>query len=93
MAHCCQHVPAKRYLVATDSHYAAQLSDASVRSLARQGGAMSSAEIERFEQAPWARDAAQLRRWDDLAKVPNAATLALDELRGPLERVFARQHL
>jgi predicted HD phosphohydrolase len=33
-----QHVPAKRYLVAMDEAYFAQLSPESVRSLERQGG-------------------------------------------------------
>jgi len=85
-----QHVPAKRYLVATDPEYAATLSDASVRSLARQGGPMSAAEIAEFEAQPWSADAARLRRWDDLAKVPGAPTLAADDLRPILSRVIAR---
>jgi predicted HD phosphohydrolase len=84
-----QHVPAKRYLVATDPAYAATLSDASVRSLARQGGAMSSDEAAEFEAQPWCADAARLRQWDDLAKVPGAPTLAADELRSIIGRVLA----
>jgi predicted HD phosphohydrolase len=85
-----QHVPAKRYLVATDRDYAAGLSDASVRSLARQGGAMSRTEVEAFERHPWSGDAAQLRRWDDAAKVPGAPTCALAELRLVFERVVTQ---
>jgi gamma-butyrobetaine dioxygenase len=65
-----QHVPAKRYLVASDLRYAASLSEASVRSLAQQGGPMSHAEVEAFESHPWSMEAARLRRWDDAAKVP-----------------------
>jgi predicted HD phosphohydrolase len=73
-----QHVPAKRYLVAIDPDYAAGLSTASVRSLARQGGAMSGDELAAF--------AARLRRWDDMAKVPAAATPTLEQLRPTIER-------
>lgn len=81
-----QHVPAKRYLVAIDPDYAAGLSAASVRSLARQGGAMSGDELAAFANHPWAADAARLRRWDDLAKVPAAATPTLEQLRPTIER-------
>jgi gamma-butyrobetaine dioxygenase len=84
-----QHVPAKRYLVATDRGYAAGLSDASLRSLATQGGAMSPAEVEAFERHPWSGDAARLRRWDDQAKVPGAPARTLDELGAVFERVRA----
>jgi gamma-butyrobetaine dioxygenase len=82
-----QHVPAKRYLVATDPDYARGLSPASVRSLERQGGPMSAEEVAAFEQGRWARDAARLRRWDDLAKVVDAPTPSLDEFRDTIKRV------
>jgi predicted HD phosphohydrolase len=85
-----QHVPAKRYLVAIDPHYANALSDASVRSLARQGGPMTAAEIRDFEHHPSAEAAAQLRRWDDLAKVPGARTLSTAELRHVIRLVAGR---
>jgi predicted HD phosphohydrolase len=85
-----QHVPAKRYLVATDPAYTATLSDASVRSLARQGGPMSSNDVAAFESQPWSADAARLRKWDDLAKVPGAASMSTDKLRPILSRVIAR---
>lgn len=64
------HVQAKRYLVATDTRYAAALTHASVHSLAQQGGPMNAAERDRFEDLPFADDALQLRRWDDAAKEP-----------------------
>jgi gamma-butyrobetaine dioxygenase len=83
-----QHVPAKRYLVATDASYAASLSPASLRSLAAQGGPMTTDEVNAFDDHPQASAAAQLRRWDDLAKVPNAPTIALDTLRAPLTRLL-----
>lgn len=74
-----QHVPAKRYLVATDPAYARGLSDTSRRTLEIQGGPMSPEEVAEFEgQAGW-RDAAELRRWDDLAKDPDARVPTLEE--------------
>lgn len=75
------HVPAKRYLVATDSSYADGLSDASVRSLRVQGGPMTVAEIAAFERRPHHVEAVQLRRWDDLAKVAGAEVPSLEHWR------------
>lgn len=68
------HVAAKRYLVSTDAGYFASLSPASVHSLALQGGPMTAGEVAQFEAMPFAMDAVQLRRWDDLAKTPGQAT-------------------
>lgn len=85
-----QHVPAKRYLVATDRRYAATLSDASTRSLAVQGGAMEADEVATFEMHPWSADAARLRRWDDLSKVVGAGSVSVHELRPIFARVLAR---
>jgi gamma-butyrobetaine dioxygenase len=79
------HVPAKRYLCATDPGYFAKLSDASVRTLQLQGGPMSPAEVAAFEAEAYFRDAVRVRRWDDQGKVaglavaPLAAHLALVE--------------
>ncbi len=74
------HVPAKRYLCATDDGYFETLSPASVRSLELQGGPMSSAEAEAFIELPGAEDAVALRRWDDLGKVPGADTPTLERV-------------
>ncbi|MBV8085412.1 MAG: HD domain-containing protein, partial [Chloroflexi bacterium] len=81
------HVAAKRYLVATDSAYAGTLSPASVASLKLQGGPMSGDEVVRFEREPWHTQALALRRWDEGAKDPHAATPTLDELRPYLVRL------
>lgn len=75
------HVPAKRYLCATDASYHDGLSDASKRSLIVQGGVMSDAEREAFEQIPHFQDALTLRRWDDLAKVSGLETAKLETYR------------
>jgi gamma-butyrobetaine dioxygenase len=68
------HVAAKRYLCATEPGYAATLSPASVYTLGVQGGPMSRAECDRFAASPYAAGACRLRRWDDAAKDPDAAT-------------------
>jgi predicted HD phosphohydrolase len=74
------HAQAKRYLVAVEPAYAAELSPASVASLRVQGGPMTAAEADRFASHPWAADAVRLRRWDDLAKLPGAPEADLDVL-------------
>jgi phosphonate degradation associated HDIG domain protein len=65
------HVAAKRYLCATEPEYLRHLSEPSLVSLGLQGGPMNAEECQIFEQNPFYRDAVQLRRLDDLAKVPN----------------------
>jgi phosphonate degradation associated HDIG domain protein len=63
------HVAAKRWLCARDPEYAAALSEASKQSLHFQGGPMSATECAEFESHKWFKEAVQLRRWDDEAKV------------------------
>ena len=82
------HVPAKRYLCATDANYQAQLSPASMQSLALQGGPFSPDEIAEFERNPHFQAAVDLRRWDDLAKVPGLDVPPLDYYRPRLQRVL-----
>jgi [1-hydroxy-2-(trimethylamino)ethyl]phosphonate dioxygenase len=85
------HVSAKRYLCATDNSYFAKLSAASVQSLALQGGAMTSAEVEEFERNEFYREAVWLRRWDDQAKIPGFDTPALNSYSEMLNGVAARR--
>jgi phosphonate degradation associated HDIG domain protein len=68
------HVDAKRYLCIADSDYWATLSSASQRSLELQGGAFSSDEAEQFINLPYAKEAVQLRLWDDRAKIAGQDT-------------------
>ena len=65
-------------LCAVDDGYWASLSPASKRSLELQGGIFSEAAADAFIQQPYAEDAVALRRWDDLAKVPDLDTPDLD---------------
>lgn len=84
------HVPAKRYLVATDPAYASVLSRASVASLRVQGGPMSREETVDFAGTVDVRAACELRRWDDRAKQPSGAEANPQQLRAALERVTQR---
>jgi phosphonate degradation associated HDIG domain protein len=83
------HVPAKRYLCATDLSYFARLSPASVHTLQLQGGPMSRAEVLQFERERFAQEAVRVRRWDDQGKVAGLETAALDDYI-PLMRQAAR---
>ena len=68
------HVPAKRYLCATDASYFSRLSSASVVTLKLQGGPMAPAEIDAFEAEPYHRDAVLVRQWDDQGKIAGLRT-------------------
>ena len=68
------HVAAKRYLCAVDPGYFDLLSEPSVVSLRLQGGPMSVEEVAEFRRHPQCEAAVQLRRWDDIAKAPDAVT-------------------
>jgi predicted HD phosphohydrolase len=84
------HVAAKRYLCATEPRYLARLSDASLHSLALQGGPMNAAERAAFEASPWHLEALDLRRLDDAAKVPGAPVPALESYLPLLEELERR---
>jgi predicted HD phosphohydrolase len=86
-----QHVPAKRYLVATDPDYLAQLSEVSQRTLIAQGGAMTAAEIAEFRSNPDWQQAVELRLIDDRAKVVGLAVPEIDSYRTELALVVAAQ--
>jgi [1-hydroxy-2-(trimethylamino)ethyl]phosphonate dioxygenase len=85
------HVPAKRYLLATDPDYFAKLSSASVVTLKLQGGPMSPDEAARFEGEPFHRDAVLVRRCDDEGKVAGLATAALPDYRDMIEGLSRRR--
>jgi predicted HD phosphohydrolase len=74
------HVPAKVFLVGSDPAYVDALSPASVSSLAYQSRGVDEAELAPWAAHPWWPEALQLRRWDDAAKVPGAATATVDEV-------------
>lgn len=78
------HVAAKRYRVALDPGYHAQLSAASRHTLAHQGGPMTPREVAEFEANPHHRDAVRLRAWDDAGKVEGLEVAPLEAYRSLL---------
>lgn len=84
------HVPAKRYLCATDKGYFNRLSEASKHTLSLQGGPMSADEVAAFEENPFYREAVRVRIWDDEGKKPSVKTPAFKDYMPLLQRVVAR---
>jgi phosphonate degradation associated HDIG domain protein len=83
------HVDAKRYLCLIYPAYWGDLSVASKRSLEQQGGIFTDAQAHAFIAQPYAEEAVRLRRYDDLAKVPNKAVPGLENY---LERLAEVAH-
>ncbi|MFE9611250.1 hypothetical protein [Streptomyces sp. NPDC006012] len=73
------HIPARRYLAATDPGLA--LSPESARTLGCQGGAMAPEEAAAFESDPDFGAAVALRRADDAGKVVGLRVPGLDRWR------------
>jgi len=72
------HVAAKRYLCTVEPDYFGKLAPDSVRSLELQGGLMSADEVAAFRAHPQHAEAVRLRRFDEAAKDPRAATPDFD---------------
>jgi phosphonate degradation associated HDIG domain protein len=85
------HVAAKRYFCAVDAEYFSLLSPASIQSLRLQGGPLSPEEVKTFETHTHFRDAVDLRRWDDAAKVPGLAVSDLEHYRSRIDAALAGQ--
>ena len=84
------HIQAKRYLVATEAGYGGVLTNDSVVSLQRQGGALREEDVAAFLAEAWAADAVTLRRADDSGKVEG---LEVRDLAGwaPLLHAVSRE--
>ncbi len=85
------HVAAKRYLCRVDPAYQASLSPPSLQSLHLQGGPFSAEEARHFESEPHFEECVALRRWDDLAKVPELKTPSLGHFLDYLPDCLARR--
>jgi 2-amino-1-hydroxyethylphosphonate dioxygenase (glycine-forming) len=72
------HVQTKRYLVTTDDNYYNNLSDASKKTLEKQGKIMSKKEIIEFKNNPYFKDDLKIRDYDDKAKIENIKLKSLD---------------
>ena len=79
------HVEAKRYLCAVDADYFDSLSANSKQSLMLQGEFFSTQEVEMFSILPHTKEAIQLRRWDEAAKIPQKVTPFLEDFLAILE--------
>jgi phosphonate degradation associated HDIG domain protein len=84
------HVPAKRYLLATDAKYFARLSPASIITLKLQGGPMSAQEVAKFETESFFKEAVRVRQWDDQGKISGLKTPGLGEYRALIEALVAK---
>ncbi len=82
-----QHVPAKRFLVATEQNYREQLSAVSQRTLVAQGGRMTEAELADFRHHPDWHQAVALRLIDDRGKIPGLEVPDIDSYRVELALV------
>ncbi|SDQ22585.1 phosphonate degradation operons associated HDIG domain protein [Pseudomonas sp. UC 17F4] len=76
------HVEAKRYLTLRQPGYYQRLSEASRRTLEYQGGVMSEAEADAFEQDPLCTLSLRMRQWDELAKEMDVPVIDLQLLKG-----------
>jgi phosphonate degradation associated HDIG domain protein len=82
------HVEAKRYLCVAKPGYHKKLSEASLKTLAFQGGPMSEEEVERFEADPYHKDYIKMRAWDELAKEENRPLPDIERYK-----LMAKNHL
>lgn len=86
------HVAAKRYLCATRTDYLHCLSDASIHSLALQGGPMDDAEVSTFADQPHLEAILQVRYLDDSGKRQDMHTPPVTHFL-PTVRRLAEAHL
>jgi predicted HD phosphohydrolase len=84
------HVPAKRYLVATDPDYRARLSAASELSLRAQGADLLDDELDELVLNPMWRRVVALRRADEQAKTHGVRFAPLSSWLAPLEQMVRR---
>ena len=66
-----QHVNAKRFLCCRFPAYYQKLSEASKKTLEKQGGVMTPEQADDFEQLPYFGDIVRVRQWDERAKDKN----------------------
>ena len=79
------HVDSKRYLSAVEKEYYNLLSEASKISLHAQGGPFTKVEAEEFINKPYMKEAVELRRLDDEAKILGKKTPNLEHFKHYLE--------
>jgi predicted HD phosphohydrolase len=85
------HVTAKRYLCTIEPAYRQRLSPSSIGSLELQGGLLSLVEMREFETSQYYKNAEQLRRWDEQAKLPGLTVPGFDAYRQTLHRLVIHE--
>ena len=75
------HVRTKKYLVYKFPDYKSTLSEASLKTLEYQGGAMTETEAEIFEKDELFHLHLKMREWDDKAKIPGLKTKSIAEYK------------
>ena len=79
------HVDSKRYLTSMEKGYYDLLSEGSKTSLAAQGGPFSKEQANVFINKPFMKQAVEIRRFDDQAKVLNKKTPELSHFKQYVE--------
>jgi predicted HD phosphohydrolase len=87
------HVQAKRYLAYRTPGYVSRLSPASLGTLRFQGGPMTESEAKDFELDPLFKDIIQVRKFDEVAKVPDLQVAPLESYREMIRRHVAARRL
>ena len=82
------HVDSKRYLSSIEDGYYDSLSEASKLSLKVQGGPFTKEEADKFIKKPFMKEAVEMRRFDDMAKVLNKKTPDLKHFQHYLEEAY-----
>lgn len=85
------HVQAKRYLMLREPGYYERLSEASRRTLEYQGGVMTEAEADAFEQDPLCAVSLRMRQWDELAKEIAVPVMDLAVLKDKAFTLLSRE--
>ena len=80
------HVDSKRYLATVEEGYYDLLSEASKLSLAVQGGPFTKEEAKKFIDKPFMKEAVEMRRFDDMAKILNKKTPDINYFRPYVEK-------
>ena len=78
----------RRYLAAVEDGYYDQLSEASKESLKVQGGIFTKEQADEFINKPQMKEAVEMRRYDDQAKILNKATPSVEHFRQYVENSF-----
>ncbi|MEO5980297.1 MAG: HD domain-containing protein [Chryseolinea sp.] len=84
------HVTAKRYLTFKYPEYYEALSEASKKTLEYQGGKMTPAEADAFEDTDIFEASILMRKWDELAKEIEVPIIDLNDLKSRAKRVLTK---